>query len=307
LNNASKSLIVVAGPTAAGKTQMALKIARFYQTEIISADSRQMYRELNIGTAKPSGDELQKIRHHFINRFSISESYNASRFEKDGLKLIHHLFETHDTVVMAGGSGLYIHAIINGFDSMPAPDKNIRSDIQMDIKQYGKQILLDELASKDIEYFNIIDKNNIRRIIRAIEVIRISGKPYSSFRKRKTQKRAFQIICIALDPGRETLYKNINLRVDQMIKQGLEQEAFSLFKYRNLPCLDTVGYREFFDYFDQKISKEEAIRLIKRNSRRYAKRQYTWFRKNKDFVWFRPKEEQKLLDYIHQRINKQCK
>ncbi len=303
MNNSSKILIVIAGPTAAGKTQTAIQIAKRFNTEIISADSRQMYRELTIGTAKPSMDELQQIPHHFINRFSISESYNAAKFEKDGLKLIHHLFETHDIVVMAGGSGLYIHAITNGFDPMPAPDKKIRSNIQSDIDRYGKQILLDELASKDIEYFNIIDKNNIRRIIRAIEIIRITGKTYSSFRSRKIQKRPFQMIRIALDLGREILYKKINLRVDQMIKQGLEQEAYSLFKYRKLPCLDTVGYREFFDYFDQKISKEECIRLIKRNTRRYAKRQYTWFRKESGFIWFHPREAEKIFDYIHQQIN----
>ncbi len=296
-------LIVIAGPTASGKTQIALQVAKFFSTEILSADSRQFYREMNIGIAKPSHNELKQIPHHFINNLSVSENYNAGRFEKEALKVLNRLFKHHEIAVLAGGSGLYLHAVIHGFDHLPPRDDQVRASIHQDVEKHGKEFLLNELAVKDPEFFKIIDQENMRRLFRAIEVIRMTGKPYSSLRNKKPEARPFRSIRIALDPGRSELYKNINLRVDDMIEQGLEQEVKELIKFRNLPALDTVGYREFFDYFDQKISKDEAINLIKRNTRRYAKRQYTWFRKDKDFTWFHPDQWEEIIAFIQQNIN----
>lgn len=284
-----KQLIVVCGATASGKTSLAINLAIKHNTEIISADSRQFFREMNIGTAKPSTLELAQVPHHFINSLSIHQEYSAGEFEKDALQVLRQLFKTHDTVILVGGSGLYIDAVCRGFDDLPK-SKIARELLQNQLDKQGLQSLVDELHQVDSSYAQILDTSNKQRVIRALEVYRASGKPYSTFIKKQKENRPFAIQYIGIEWERQQLYKRINTRVDDMMANGLEEEARSLYSLRQLNSLQTVGYQEFFDYFDKKITKEEAIRLIKRNSRRYAKRQLTWFRKYEQMIWCKPGE-----------------
>lgn len=276
-------------------------MAQQYNTVIISADSRQFYREMSIGTAKPDADELAAVKHYFIDSHSITDPFSVGDFEKQGLALLDELFNTHDIVILVGGSGLYIKALCEGFDEIPQADAGIREQLNLEFNQTGIKPLQDELKVSDPVYYNEVDINNPQRIIRALEVFRQTGQPFSSYRKSTVNNRPFSILKTGLDLPREVLYDRINRRVDAMIKQGLVEEAKSLMAYRNLNALNTVGYSELFDYFDDKTDLEGAIELIKQNTRRFAKRQLTWFRKDQGIHWLAPADIQqetitKLLD-----------
>jgi tRNA dimethylallyltransferase len=280
-----KKLIVIAGPTAVGKTATAIKLAQQLKTEIISADSRQFYREMSIGTAKPDAEELAEAKHHFINSHSITENFTVGDFEKQALQLLNELFKIHDQVIMVGGSGLFIQAVTQGFDDLPTVDPEIREHLNHELVEKGIERLQKKLKEADPDYYNQVDLNNPQRLIRALEVFEATGKPFSSYRKAVINSRPFESIKIVLDLPREALYDRINRRVDIMVDQGLVDEVRSLLPYRHLNALNTVGYSELFDYFDGKTDLDTAISLIKQNTRHFAKRQLTWFRKDKEVKW----------------------
>jgi len=281
-----KQLIVITGATASGKTSLAIQLANHFKTEILSADSRQFFQEMNIGTAKPTLEELREAKHHFIDTLSIHDEYNVGQYERDASLLLEALFQKHDTVIMAGGSGLYIKAVCEGLDHFPKVDERFRTELREIFNEKGIEVLQEELKQLDPVYYNEVDLQNPQRVIRALEICRGTGKSYSSFRTSTAAERPFKTTKIAIKWEREQLYDRINRRVDLMLEAGLEQEAKSLFKHKHLNALQTVGYQEWFDYFDDKIDKAEAIRLIKRNTRRYAKRQMTWLRRDNDIHYF---------------------
>ena len=283
--DSAKTLIVIAGPTAVGKTAAAIKLARQLNTEIISADSRQFYREMSIGTAKPDAEELSQAKHHFIDSHSITENFTVGDFEKQALQLLDELFKTHDNVIMVGGSGLFIQAVTQGFDDLPTANPAIRERLNQLFAERGIEYLQDKLKTADPYYYQEVDLNNPQRLIRALEVFEATGKPFSSYRKAIRNRRPFETVKIALNLPREILYDRINQRVDLMVKRGLIEEVRALLPYRHLNALNTVGYSELFDYFDGKIDLDTAISLIKQNTRRFAKRQLTWFRKDKEIKW----------------------
>ncbi len=295
-------LILVVGPTAVGKTELCLNLAKKFNTEIISCDSRQFYRETNLGTAKPSERELRQIPHHFVNSLSIEDSYDVKMFEKEVIELLERLFKNHQVVIMTGGSGLFADAVVNGLDEMPDLDPGYRMEIIKEYEEKGLEFLQNELAEVDPEYLKVVDQNNPQRLMRAIEVYRGTGKPFSSFRVKKKAERNFKTIKIGLERDREELYQRIDMRMDQMIVSGLFDEAKSLFEKRNLNALQTVGYQEIFGFLEEKYDREEAIRLLKRNSRRYAKRQLTWFRKDPEIQWFNPSEKEGIMNYISSQM-----
>jgi len=301
----NKHLIVIAGPTAVGKTSVAIKLAQEFQSEIISADSRQFFKELEIGTAKPTAEELATVKHHFINNLSIHESCDAGKFAVEAEKVIDQLFESHDVIIMVGGSGLYIKALCDGLDDMPEIPSGIRQSLNEEYKHEGLEKLLKELEESDSEFFNQVDKKNPQRVIRALEIIRGTGMPYSSFRIAKPNpiKKKYETLKIGLEMEREILYDRINVRMDDMIANGLFGEAEKYHEFRKLPALQTVGYSEIFQYLDGAYDKEEAIRLLKRNSRRYAKRQLTWFKKDKNFEWFNPDDFDSIKKHINSEVN----
>ena len=282
----SKFLITIVGPTAIGKTSLAIKLARNYKTEIISADSRQFYRELNIGTAKPSNDELSSIKHHLINNISVNDKYDISQFESDARKIIDKLFKTKDYVILVGGSGLYIDTILYGIDKIPNVEESLRKELNMEFQNNGLKNLLTQLKKIDPNSYKNIDLNNHRRIIRALEVSISSKKPYSSFLTDSVKESNYNEIIIGLNCDRDKLHSLINKRVDKMIQCGLIEEVEKLVKFKNLNALNTIGYKEIFDYLDNKISLEQSREKIKTNSRRYAKRQLTYFNSNKTINWF---------------------
>jgi tRNA dimethylallyltransferase len=286
--SATKTLIVIAGPTAVGKTAVAIELAIQLKTEIISADSRQFYREMTIGTAKPTPKELAQAKHHFIDSHSITDNFSVGDFEKQGLTLLNNIFQTHDTAILVGGSGLYIKAICEGFDELPTASSQIRTKLNQEFNDKGIAYLQEKLKTADAAYYQQVDLNNPQRLIRALEVVESTGKPFSSFRKAVINKRPFQSIKIGLNLPREILYQRINQRVDAMVKQGLPDEVRSLLPYRHLNALNTVGFSELFDYFDGKTDLDTAIELIKQNTRRFAKRQLTWFRKDLEIKWMTP-------------------
>lgn len=281
-----KTLIVVAGPTAVGKTAAAIELAMYYDTVVVSADSRQFFREMSIGTAKPSAAELAQVKHYFIDSHSVNEVFSVGDFEKQGIALLDELFKTHDHVILAGGSGLYIKAICEGFDDLPTADPHTREKLNLELEEKGIGYLQEKLKSVDPVYYAEVDLSNPQRIIRALEVFESSGNPISFYRQSTINKRPFNIIKLALNLPREILYKRINDRVDIMMQQGLLAEVTDLLPHRHLNALNTVGYSEIFDYFDGKSTQEKAIEMIKQNTRRFAKRQLTWFRKDKSFIWF---------------------
>lgn len=295
---------MIAGPTASGKTALAIDVALYFNTEIISADSRQFFRELNIGTAKPTREQLKKVKHHFVDFISVRDSYQAGKYEEDVLKLLEELFKTKDVVVMAGGSGLYIEAICSGFDRLPDGDEEIRKELAAILKTEGITVLQEKLKALDAEYFSRVDINNPQRMMRAIEVCLLTGKKYSELRQHKKSHRNFSPIKIGLDVERRILYERINARVDEMMRSGLLEEAKSVIAFRSANPLQTVGYKELFSFLDGKLSLEEAVELIKRNSRRYAKRQLTWFRKDKEFVWFNPEKKNEIISRIEKEVKK---
>ena len=298
-----KYLIVIAGPTASGKTATAITIAKALRTVIISADSRQFYREIPIGTAAPTREELSEVEHFMIHNLSIEDRYDVADYEKDVLLLLKKLFLNHDAVVMTGGSGLFIDAVCNGLDSIPDISDETRNRVNGLYEKGGVVALQNELQHLDPEYYEIVDKHNPRRLQRAIEVCYQTGLPYSSFRKNNTKERDFKIIKLALLWERNELITRINKRVENMISDGLVEEARSVYHKRNLNSLNTVGYKEMFQYFDGDISLNEAIELIKISTRQYAKRQMTWLRKNNDYRWFSIDEIPKMIEYIQSVIN----
>lgn len=287
-------LVVIAGPTAVGKTTLAISLARHFNTEIISADSRQFYREMKIGTAAPSPAELALAKHHFIHHLSINDTCNVSRFETDVLKVTGELFKQHRVLFLAGGSGLYINAVIHGIDLLPDPDPEIRRQLKDQLAASGIEALRQELSVLDPEYAKRVDMANPARLLRALEVCRIAGVPYSKLTTNKPARRNFRILKIGLELPREELYRRIDQRVDEMMSAGLFEEALALYPYRQLNALNTVGYKELFDHFEGLTSLEFAVDKIKVHSRRYAKRQLTWFRKEPDISWFHPQDVEKI-------------
>lgn len=292
------SLIVILGPTGIGKTDLSIDVAKAFNTEIISSDSRQVYKELKIGTAVPTDEQLQKVKHHFIGNKSIYDYYNASMFEFEVLDILKELFQKKDQVVMTGGSGMYINAVCDGIDELPTIDQKLREDLIKKHEEEGIESLRLQLKMLDPVSYEKIDLKNPKRVLKALEVSIQTGKPYSSFLTQPKKKRDFKIIKIGLQRDREELYERINLRVDQMVEEGLIEEARNYYQDRHLNSLNTVGYKELFEYFDGKITKEKAIELIKRNSRHYAKRQISWFSRDKDIVWFHPEKKDEIISYI---------
>jgi tRNA dimethylallyltransferase len=283
-----KTMIVISGPTAVGNTAVAIEVARALGTEILSADSRQCYRELNIGVARPSPEELAAVPHHFIASHSIFDDLNAAAFEQYGLQVAAKVFETKDTLVVVGGTGLYIKALCEGMDAIPAVPPEIRDQLFAEYSQKGLQWLQEEVAAADPAFFSAGEVQNPQRMLRALEVVQATGRSILEFRSGTKAERPFEIIHIALELPREDLYDRINRRVLQMFDAGLEEEARSVYPHRHLNALQTVGYRELFDYFDGRITREEAIRDIQTHTRHYAKRQLTWFRKDEEMIWVAP-------------------
>jgi tRNA dimethylallyltransferase len=287
MSRSDKKLIVIVGPTAVGKTDLAFDLAKKLSTEIVSADSRQFYRELEIGTAKPEPFMLEEVKHHFVNSLSIAEEYTAGQFERDALTVLADVFKKRDVAIMVGGSGLYVQAVCDGMDEMPVIKEGVRERWNADVAENGLSEVRKFVEENDPEFFQEVDKNNPVRLVRAAEVIESTGKAFSSFRARQSKsERRFSTIKIGLTADRQQLYDRINLRMDQMIANGLFEEAEVFFGNRHLQSLQTLGYQEVFGYLEGKYDKAEAIRLLKRNSRRYAKRQLTWFRKDVEVQWF---------------------
>lgn len=298
----NKTLVIVTGPTAVGKTSFAIALAIHFKTEIISADSRQFFKEMSIGTAKPNSRELAEVKHHFVGHKSITENYDAAQFEKDSLALLNELFKKHDVVILCGGSGLYIDAVCKGFDEMPEIDAKYREEVKTIYEKEGIAKIQSLLKEKDAEYYESVDINNPQRIMRALEVVMATGKPFSSFRKKTVQKRPFSMVKLALNIDRDQLYFKIDSRVDTMISQGLLKEVESLYSFKNHNSMKTVGYSEIIDFIDGKQDFERAVELIKQNSRRYAKRQLTWLRRDEDYHWIHPSEIEKAITIIESSL-----
>ena len=298
----AKSLVCVVGPTAIGKTAQGIELARALDTVVLSADSRQFYREMDIGTAKPSQEELATVHHYFINSHSVIAEYSAGDFEREALALLADLFIHRDVVVLVGGSGLFVDAVCQGLDDLPKPSPGIRSRLNELHGDKGLAHLQEMLKAIDPVYYGEVDIHNPQRVIRALEVYESTGKPFSYFRRQQVTARPFQVIKIGLNADRELLYQQINMRVDRMMERGLLEEVKSLLPYRNRPPLQTVGYAELFDYLDDLCTLEAAVDKIKQNTRRYAKRQLTWFRKDQEIQWFEPKASQAIISFVKDRL-----
>ena len=275
----NKNLIYIAGPTGVGKTDLSIEIAKKFNTDIVSCDSRQFYKELKIGTSPPSNSQLKEVKHHFIHHKSIHDVYNVGKYEKDAITVINDLFKEKDNLILVGGSGLYADSIMFGIDDFPDVPLDIRNNIIANFKSGGIEIIQNKLKKLDPEYYEEVDLSNFNRIIRALEVIELTGKKFSSQRTKKEKQRVFKSHVLIIESDREKLYKRINNRVDIMIKEGLEEEAFKLKDFKELNTLNTVGYKEFFSYFDDKLTYTQAVEKIKQNTRNYAKRQITWLKK----------------------------
>ena len=298
-----KVLLAVVGPTAIGKTALGIQLAKHFDTEILSADSRQFFKEMEIGTAVPSQEELAQVPHHFIQHKSIFEPYSVGDFEKEAMGLLDGLFQQKDTVVMVGGSGLYVDAVVHGLDEFPEVNPNIRAALNQKPEKNGLSSLQEELKLKDPSYYKIVDLENPHRLIRALEVCRASGQPFSSFLNRPKPKRPFKTLYVGLEAPREVIYERINQRVDLMMQAGLLEEAERLYPHKTLNALQTVGYKELFEYLDGHCTLEFAVSEIKKNTRRFAKRQLTWLRKNKDILWIPYNgEAEKVLQIITDRL-----
>lgn len=296
--NTTKKLFIILGPTASGKTALSIQLAKELNTEIISCDSRQFYKELKIGAAPPSKEQLQKTKHHFIQHLSIKDNYNTGQYEEDAIKKISSLFKTYDNLILVGGSGLYIDAICNGIDYIPQTPQKIRDRINNEFTEKGITWLQEKVKKIDIDFYQLSDTSNPQRLKRCLEVYQNTGEKLSSFYKKEKIKRDFKIIKIGISIEREKLYNRINQRVDQMIKNGLIDEAKKLFQYQKLNALKTVGYKELFDFFDNKTDLETAVEEIKKNSRRLAKRQITWFKRDKQINWFMINKEDEIIKFI---------
>ena len=300
----AKFLIVLLGPTGVGKTSASLSISKHFDAPIVSADSRQFFREMHIGTAAPSLEQLKAAPHHLVGHKSITERYSCGMFETEALRVLENIYHSHNLAILVGGSMLYLDAVCNGIDDFPTPDSKLRKSLENQLKTEGIESLRAQLKLLDPEHYDRVDLKNSQRILKAIEVCLQTGRPYSSFRTNPQKERPFKTIKVGLNLPREILYERINARVDQMIEEGLVSEAKSLYPLRHHNALKTVGYREIFDYFDGKISLEKAIELIKRNSRHYAKRQLTWWARDKEIEWFSPNEIEEILAYIESETHK---
>ena len=297
-----KYLIIIAGPTAVGKTSTAIQVAKHFNTEIISADSRQIFNELNIGVARPSVEELAEVKHHFIANKSIVQYFSAGEYEREVIALLDDLFKTKNVVILCGGTGFYINAILNGFDEIPPIDEKIREALNQQFKDFGIEPLQQKLKELDEETYNEIDIHNTQRIIRALEVCIGTQQKFSSFKRKNNVQRNFKPIKIGLNISKEQLHHNINTRVDEMMRQGFLEEAKSVINYRNHNALQTVGYKELFDFIDGKTTLNEAVDLIKLHTRQYAKRQLTFFNKLNDYNWFQPKEIKSIISFVDEVI-----
>lgn len=295
----SKNLIVIVGPTAVGKTAMSIAIAKAFDCPVVSADSRQFFKEMNIGTAKPTEAEIKGVTHYFINSHSINDDFNVGKYETEAIALLEKLFQTNEKVILVGGSGLYIDAVCKGFDELPEADDEIRNKINLLLKTDGIEGLQKLLKELDINYYNKVDLQNPQRLSRALEVCLTTGKPYSELRKGKIKKRNFNIIKVGINTSREVLYDRINKRVDEMMKDGLLNEVKSLQAFKHLNALQTVGYKELFDHLENNSDLNSAIQLIKQNTRRFAKRQLTWFHRDEGIRWFEPNQSEEILKYIN--------
>ncbi|MBQ7342886.1 MAG: tRNA (adenosine(37)-N6)-dimethylallyltransferase MiaA [Alistipes sp.] len=298
----TKTLIVVVGATGSGKTDLSLRLATHFSAPILSTDSRQLYRGIPIGTAQPTAEQLAAAEHHFIASHDLTDNFNCGEYEVQALARLEELFRKHNTVVAVGGSGLYIQALCEGMDDLPQADEALRQSLVERLQNEGIESLAADLQRLDPDYYEQVDRCNPSRILRAVEVCMQTGKPYSSLRTGERRKRDFNIVKVGIEWEREALYDRINRRVDMMIDEGLEAEARAVYPLRHLNSLQTVGYREMFDYFDGTTTREEAIELIKRNSRRYAKRQMTWFRRDSEIRWFSPEEFDLMVDFLEQSI-----
>lgn len=294
-----KTLFVIVGPTGVGKTSLCVKIAEKLNTVIINADSRQIFKEIPVGTAAPTKDERKLIKHFFVGNLHINEYYNASMYENDVLRLLNVLFKYKDNVILSGGSMMYIDAVCKGIDDIPSVDDTIRKTIQERFNNEGIEKISEELAKLDPEYFDIVDRKNPRRVIHALEICLSTGKTYTSFRKNTIKERPFRIIKVGLNRERQELYNRIDLRVEQMINDGLIQEALNVYQYRHLNALNTVGYKETFEYLDGLSTLENTIFRIKCNTHKYCRKQLTWFKRDKDIHWFSPDNVEEIINYIN--------
>jgi tRNA dimethylallyltransferase len=293
-----KTLIVITGPTAVGKTALCMDLATHFGIPIINADSRQIYRELKIGTARPTEEQMRQIKHYFVGTLGLEDYYSASLFEQQVLELLSQLFQTHDYALMAGGSMMYIDAVCNGIDDIPTIDDETRALMKRRLAEEGLEQLCEELKRLDPEYYEIVDRQNPRRVVHALEICTMTGQTYTSFRRREKRERPFRIIKIGLNRKREELYDRINQRVDEMMANGLLKEVKVMYPKRSLNALNTVGYKELFDFLDGRWTLEEAVERIKGNTRRYARKQLTWYKKDDQIRWFHPDEKTTIIDYI---------
>ncbi len=298
MTSGRKRLIVIVGATGSGKTDLSIAIAEHFAAPIISTDSRQFYRGMAIGTAQPSREQMARVEHHLVDCLDVGEDFNCGAYERVALERLSELFAKHDTVVAVGGSGLYIKALCDGMDELPDAEPALRNELLERLETEGLESLVEQLRELDEVYYNEVDRCNPQRVLRALEVCLTTGKPYSSLRKGGAKKRDFEIVKVGIDYPREELYDRINRRVDMMMAEGLEAEARAMRPHRHLNALQTVGFSEMFDYFDGTISRDEAVELIKRNSRRYAKRQMTWFRRDKDIAWFTKPTPDQVIEYL---------
>ena len=299
------TLIVIIGPTGIGKTELSLSIAEAYHTSIISADSRQLYADLKIGTAAPTPEQLKRVPHYFVGTLKLTDYYSAAQYETEVLKTLEHLFQTNPIVVMTGGSMMYVDAVCKGIDDIPTVDKETRELMIQRYETEGLERLCAELKLLDPEYYNIVDLKNPKRVIHALEICYMTGKTYTSFRTRTTKERPFRIIKIGLERDREELYERINKRVDIMMEEGLLEEARSVYPYRQLNSLNTVGYKELFNYLDGQWELPFAIEKIKQNSRIYSRKQVTWFKRDEEITWFHPDQQEEILKYISECLKKE--
>lgn len=292
-------LVVILGPTGVGKTELCLSLAEHFGSPVINADSRQVFRELPIGTAAPTAEQMKRAKHYFVGTLSVTDYYSASMFENDVIALLGELFKTHDTVLMSGGSMMYIDAVCNGIDDIPTVDGNTRAEVKRRYELHGLEPLSDELAQLDPEYFRIVDRRNPKRIIHALEICLSTGRTYTSFRINKNKPRPFNIVKIGLTRNREELYNRIDRRVDQMLADGLVEEAHKMFNRKGLNALNTVGYKELFNYFNGRLTLDEAVSKIKFNTHKYCRKQLTWFKRDPLVRWFNPPDKEKIIEYLN--------
>ena len=293
-----KTLIVITGPTAVGKTRLCIDIAKHFDIPIINADSRQIYKELKIGTARPTDEEMLEVKHYFVGTLSLDDYYSASLYEQQVLALLEEQFKTHDFALMSGGSMMYIDAVCNGIDDIPTIDDGTRETMKRRLQEEGLEKLCEELKQLDPEYYEIVDRQNPKRVVHALEICTMTGQAYTSFRKREQKRRPFRIVKIGLNRERTELYDRINARVDEMMANGFLKEAAGLYERKGLNALNTVGYKELFDYFEGRWTLKEAIERIKGNTRRYARKQLTWYKKDEQMKWFHPDQKEDIINYI---------